>query len=102
MSFLKKTCISIVYSKCDHEYKKVFNEEEELFKTLKTLGLIINTEEYQKIYNHVWRIRSEGFRLKNIDDTKNYFIEEINQNELVSKKCEKVCMFWIILSTYLF
>ena len=29
---------------------------------------------------------SQEFRLKNIDETKNYFIEEINQNELISKK----------------
>ena len=25
------------------------------------------------------------FRLKNIDETRNYFVEEINQNELLSK-----------------
>ena len=29
---------------------------------------------------------SQKFRLKNIDETRNYFIKEINQNELVSKK----------------
>ena len=29
------------------------------------------------------------FRLKNIDETRNYLIEEINQNELISKKYEK-------------
>ena len=29
---------------------------------------------------------SREFRLKNIDETKNYFIEEINQNELMSKE----------------
>ena len=34
---------------------------------------------------------SQEFRLKNIDETKNYFIEEINQNELMSKKHKKVC-----------
>ena len=26
---------------------------------------------------------SQEFRLKNIDETRNYFIEEINQNELI-------------------
>ena len=31
------------------------------------------------------------FRLENIDETRNYFIEEINHNELMSKKCRKVC-----------
>ena len=30
-------------------------------------------------------------RLKNIEEIKNYFIKEINQNELMSKKHEKVC-----------
>ena len=29
---------------------------------------------------------NQEFRLKNIDETKYYFIEEINQNELMSKK----------------
>ena len=34
---------------------------------------------------------SQGFRLKNIDEIRNYFIEEINQNELRSKKHKKGC-----------
>ena len=34
---------------------------------------------------------SQTFRLKNIDESRNYFIEEINQNELMSKKHIKVC-----------
>ena len=38
---------------------------------------------------------SQEFRLENIDETKNYFVEEIEQNELMSKKDEKV---WIILN----
>ena len=33
----------------------------------------------------------QEFRSKNIDETRNYFIEEINQNELMSKKHKKVC-----------
>ena len=28
----------------------------------------------------------QEFRLKNIDETKNYLIEEINRNEFMSKK----------------
>ena len=31
------------------------------------------------------------FTLKNIDETRNYFIEDANQNELMSKKNKKVC-----------
>ena len=34
---------------------------------------------------------SQEFRLKNIDETKNFFLEEIKQNELMSKKLKKVC-----------
>ena len=33
----------------------------------------------------------QKFRLKNIDETKNYLIEEINRNELMSKKHKKFC-----------
>ena len=29
---------------------------------------------------------NQKFRLKNIGETRNYFIKEINQNELMSKK----------------
>ena len=34
---------------------------------------------------------SQEFRLKNIDETRNYFLEEIKQNELMSKRHKKVC-----------
>ena len=33
---------------------------------------------------------SQGFRLKNIDEMRNYLIEEINQNELKNKNHKKV------------
>ena len=34
---------------------------------------------------------NQELRLKDIDETKNYFIEEIKQNELMSKKHKKIC-----------
>ena len=34
---------------------------------------------------------SQEFRLKDIDETRNYLIVERNQNELMSKKHKKVC-----------
>ena len=34
---------------------------------------------------------SQEFWLRNIDETRNYFIIEINQNELMSKKHKSVC-----------
>ena len=33
----------------------------------------------------------QEFRLKKIDEIRNYLIEEINRNELMSKKHENVC-----------
>ena len=37
---------------------------------------------------------SQEFRLKNLDEVRNYFIEVIKQNELVSKKHKKACRFF--------
>ena len=34
---------------------------------------------------------SQEFRLKNIDERRNYFLEEIQRNELISRNHEKVC-----------
>ena len=33
----------------------------------------------------------QEIRLKNIDETRNYLIQEINRNELTSKKHKKIC-----------
>ena len=33
----------------------------------------------------------QKFRLKVIDEKRNYFLEEIKQNELISKKRKKIC-----------
>ena len=35
---------------------------------------------------------SQEFRLKNINETKIYFLEEINQNKLMSKIDKRVCI----------
>ena len=34
---------------------------------------------------------SLGFKLKQIDETRNYFLEEIKENDLISEKYKKVC-----------
>ena len=47
---------------------------------------------------------SQELRLKNIYETRNYFIEEIKQNEMISKKHKKACsslnytehLFWLL------
>ena len=35
--------------------------------------------------------KCQEFRLKNVDETRNYSIEEINRNELMNKKHKKIC-----------
>ena len=45
---------------------------------------------------------NQEFRLKNIDETRNYFIKEINQNELMGKNHKIFLDSRIILSSYLF
>ena len=35
---------------------------------------------------------SQEFRSKNINETRNYFLEEIKQNELMITKHKKVCI----------
>ena len=48
-----------------------------------------------KIYNYFKNMAEENisqeFSLKKIDETKSYLIEEINRNELMSKKHKKIC-----------
>ena len=34
---------------------------------------------------------SQEFRLKNIEEIRNYFVKEIEQNQLMSKKHKKAC-----------
>ena len=34
---------------------------------------------------------SQKFKWKNVNETRNYFLEEIEQNELMSRKYKKVC-----------
>ena len=50
---------------------------------------------YLKIYNYFENIVEENinqeFRLKGVEKTKNYFLEEIQQNELISANHKKVC-----------
>ena len=87
--FKRTLSLSIVYSKCGHVREKIFKEEE-LIEISNILGLITNIEEYQKIYNHVWRKHEARVILKKIDETRNYLTEETNQNELMSKTHENV------------
>ena len=51
--FKKTLSLSFSYSKCCHEYEKVFKKEVSI-EILKILGLISNME-YQKLHNQVQR-----------------------------------------------
>ena len=62
---------------CKNKDEKIFKEEESI-ELLKSLGLIENI--------------SQQFRLKNIDRTRNYFLEEIKKNEFMSWNHKKVCI----------
>ena len=46
---------------------------------------------YNYFENKAEENKSQEFRLKNIDETRNYLIEETNRKEIVSKKHGKVC-----------
>ena len=48
------------------------------------------------------KIISKEFILKNIDETRNYFIEEINKIDLMSKNYKKVFATLDYVNTYLF
>ena len=41
---------------------------------------------------------SHEFKWKKMDETRNYFIEEINENELTCKKEKKVCIIICIIT----
>ena len=45
---------------------------------------------------------SPEFRLENIDETRNYLLEEIKQNEWMSRKDKKVCTTLNYIELFLF
>ena len=81
---LEKTLVlSIICSKCKNEDEK---------KYLKKMNQLRHSEFLVclKIYNY-FKNMSQEFRLKIINETRHYFLEEIEQNELMSKQHEKAC-----------
>ena len=51
---------------------------------------LVKLKIYNCIQNIVEKKISEEFRLKNINETRNYFLEEIKKNELMSRKHKNV------------
>ena len=45
---------------------------------------------------------SQEVKFKNIDETRDYLIEEMKQNELISKKHKKVCKVLNYVEHFLF
>ena len=45
---------------------------------------------------------SQEFRFKNINGTRNYFVKEIDKNQLMKKSIKRFVQLWIILATSLF
>ena len=91
--------LSSICDKCGSEDEVLFKEEDSI-EILKVLGLITNVEEYQKIEKSISKYIimleeniSQEFRLKNINETRSYLIEETNKNELMSKKHKKFIEF---------
>ena len=84
----KTFALSVISSKCKNEDEKIFKEEKSI-EILKTLGLITNKGEYQTICIHAWRKHESTISIEKIFEIRKYLIEEINQNELMSKKHKK-------------
>ena len=91
--------LSGICNKCGSEdEKKIKDEKEESIEILKTLVLINNIQKYQMREENI----NQKLRLKSIEDIKKYFIKEISQNELISKKHKKVSAILNSLNIFLF
>ena len=78
----KALVLSVICIKCENKDNKTFKEEE----SIEILIILVSL----KIYNYFKRM-SQELRLKNIDQTRKYFLNEIKQNELMSRMHKKVC-----------
>ena len=87
MHFEKALVLFIICSKCENE------DKEKLKKNKK------------KVYNYFKNMTekniSQEFRLKNIYETNNYLVKERDQNKLLSKKPNKVCMIFNYIERFL-
>ena len=60
-------------------------------KNKKLLVQLIISKSIRKYITMSKVSKSQEFRLKNIERTKNYLIKQIDQNELMSKKHKELC-----------
>ena len=81
----KTLAFSIICSKCNNEDEKIFIDKESI-EILNILGLMENNYSENIVEENI----SQKFRWKNVNETRNYFLEEIERNELMSRKHKKV------------
>ena len=74
----------IICGKCCDNSDRIF-QGEEIIVIVKILALI-EQKFYVYLINMLNKKISQEFRFKNTDETKNYLIEEIKQNDLMIKK----------------
>ena len=85
-TFSKKTLVlSIICSKCGNEDEKYLKKKNQ--KGYSKSLVLLKIQNYFK--NMVKESINQEFRLKSIDETRNYFREEIEQSELMNKKDKK-------------
>ena len=87
--------LSVIFSKCKNEDEQIFKEkkfnwENSWFSWKYIITLKIRQENI-----------SQEIRLKNIDETRNYLIEEINRINRLVKSTKKFVQLWITLKTFL-
>ena len=78
--------------------KNIFKENESI-EILRNLDLIENIELFLK---WGWRNHKPEFRLRNVNETRNYFDEEIEKNKLMGRKHKKVCATLNYIEHFLF
>ena len=74
-------------------------KQQEWFEILKIPGLNNDIEEYGKNIIMPEENINQEFRLNKIDEIRNYLMEVINSNELMSKKHKIIAEFRIVLTT---
>ena len=93
MSYIcdKALPLSSICNKCGSENEKIFKEEESIE--------VLNIQ-------HYFENMSQEFRFKNKNEIRYYFLDEIKEKELMSRKHKKVCTtlnyikhFLILVST---
>ena len=85
--FEKTLVLSIICSKCKNKYGKLFKEEE----SIEILRILVLIKNIKPLWKYDWRKHKPRIYTENVSETRNYLIEEINRNELISKKPNEVC-----------